>query len=58
MNGKTLIVFSTVNGLNDEVAHVVADKLKTTYNKDVTVADLREGPPDITPISKHYCRWR
>ena len=50
MNGKTLIVFSTVSGLNDEVAHVVAEALKNTYKMDVTVADLREGPPDITPF--------
>ena len=50
MTGKTLIVFSTIRGLNDEVAHVIADVLKTTYNMDVTVADLRKGPPDITPF--------
>ncbi len=50
MTAKTLIVFSTIRGLNDEVAHVIADVLKTTYNMDVTVADLRKGPPDITPF--------
>ena len=50
MTGKTLIVFSTISGLNEEVAHVIADALKTTYNMDVTVADLRKGPPDITPF--------
>ena len=50
MTGKTLIVFSTMRGLNDEVAHVMADVLKTTYNMDVTVADLEKGPPDITPF--------
>jgi len=50
MTGKTLIVFSTIRGLNDEVAHVIADVLKTTYNMDVTVADLGKGPPDITPF--------
>jgi menaquinone-dependent protoporphyrinogen IX oxidase len=50
MTGKTLIVFSTISGLNDEVAHVIADVLKTTYNVDVTVADLRKGSPDITPF--------
>ena len=50
MTGKTLIVFSTIRGLNDEAAHVIADVLKTTYNMDVTVADLGKGPPDITPF--------
>jgi len=50
MTGKTLIVFSTIRGLNDEVAHVIADVLKATYNTDVTVADLGKGPPDITPF--------
>jgi len=50
MTGKTLIVFSTIRGLNDEVAHVIADVLKTTYNMDVTVADLRKSPPDIIPF--------
>ena len=50
MTGKTLIVFSTVRGLNDEVAHVIADVLKATYNMDVTVADLGKGQPDITPF--------
>ena len=50
MTGKTLIVFSTIRGLNDEAAHVIADVLKATYNTDVTVADLRKGPPDITPF--------
>ena len=50
MTGKTLIVFSTIRGLNDEVAHIIADVLKTTYNMDVTVADLGKGPPDITPF--------
>jgi menaquinone-dependent protoporphyrinogen IX oxidase len=50
MTGKTLIVFSTISGLNDEVAHAIADALKTTYNMDATVLDLRKGPPDITPF--------
>ena len=50
MPGKTLIVYSTISGLNDEVAHTIADALKTTYNMDTTVADLRKGPPDITPF--------
>jgi menaquinone-dependent protoporphyrinogen IX oxidase len=50
MTGKTLIVFSTISGLNDETAHIIADALKTTYNMDATVADLRQGQPDITPF--------
>ncbi len=50
MTGKTLIVFSTISGLNEEVAHTIADVLKTTYNIDATLADLRKGPPDITPF--------
>ena len=50
MTAKTLIVFSTIRGLNDETAHVIADVLKTTYNMDVTVADLGKGQPDITPF--------
>ena len=50
MAAKTLIVFSTIRGLNDEVAHVIADVLKSNYNMDVTVADLEKGPPDITPF--------
>ena len=50
MIGNTLIVFSTIRGLNDEVAHVISDVLKTTYNIDVTVADLRKGPLDIAPF--------
>jgi menaquinone-dependent protoporphyrinogen IX oxidase len=45
---KTLIVFSTISGLNEEVAHAIAEALKTTYNMDATLADLRNGPPDIT----------
>ena len=50
MTGKTLIVFSTISGLNEEVAHAIAEALKTTYNMDATLADLRKGPPDITPF--------
>ncbi|HLN89148.1 MAG TPA: hypothetical protein VK253_03695 [Candidatus Binatia bacterium] len=50
MTGKTLIVFSTISGLNDEVAHIIADALRATYDMDVTVADLEKGPPDITPF--------
>ena len=48
MTGKTLIVYSTRTGINEMAAHAIADALKTTYNMDVTVADLRNGPPDIT----------
>ena len=50
MTGKTLIVFSTISGLNEEVAHAIAESLKTTYNMDATLADLRKGSPDITPF--------
>ena len=50
MTSKTLIVFSTISGLNEEVAHTIAEALKTTYNMDATVADLRKGTPDITPF--------
>ena len=50
MTGKTLIVFSTISGLNEDVAHAIAEALKTTYNMDATLADLRKGPPDITPF--------
>ena len=50
MTGKTLIVFSTISGLNEQVAHTIAEALKTTYNMDATLADLRKGPPDITPF--------
>ncbi len=47
MTGKTLIVFSTISGLNEQVAHTIADTLKTTYNMDATLADLSKGPADI-----------
>jgi menaquinone-dependent protoporphyrinogen IX oxidase len=50
MTGKTLIVFSTISGLNEDVAHAIADVLKKTYNMDATLADLRKSPPDITPF--------
>jgi menaquinone-dependent protoporphyrinogen IX oxidase len=50
MTGKTLIVFSTISGLNEDVARAIADTLKTTYNMDTTLADLRKGSPDITPF--------
>jgi uncharacterized protein YegP (UPF0339 family)/menaquinone-dependent protoporphyrinogen IX oxidase len=46
---KTLIVYSTKTGINSEAAHAMADVLEKTYNMDVTVADLRDGQPDIAP---------
>jgi menaquinone-dependent protoporphyrinogen IX oxidase len=49
MMGKTLIVFSTISGLNDEVAHIIANTLET-FNMDATMVDLRNGSPDITPF--------
>jgi uncharacterized protein YegP (UPF0339 family)/menaquinone-dependent protoporphyrinogen IX oxidase len=50
MTGKTLIAYSTKTGINEAAAHAIADALKTTYSMDVTVTDLRNGPPDITPF--------
>ena len=51
MTGRTLIVYSTKSGINEEAAVEMANVLKTTSsNKDVTVADLREGQPDIAPF--------
>ena len=50
MTGKILIVYSTQSGVNAQAADVIADTLKTTYNMDVTVADLKNGSPDITPF--------
>lgn len=50
MTGKILIVYSTKSGINEAAAHAIADVLKTTYSMDVTVADLRNGQPDITPF--------
>jgi uncharacterized protein len=50
MTGKTLIAYSTKTGINAAAAHAIADALKRTYNMDVTVTDLRNGPPDITPF--------
>jgi menaquinone-dependent protoporphyrinogen IX oxidase len=49
MTGKILIVYSTKSGVNAQAADVIADALKTTYNMDVTIADLKNGSPDITP---------
>jgi uncharacterized protein YegP (UPF0339 family)/menaquinone-dependent protoporphyrinogen IX oxidase len=50
MNEKTLIVYSTKTGINSEAAHTIAQVLETSYGMDVTVADLRDGKPDITPF--------
>ena len=50
MTGKILIAYSTKSGINEAAAHAIADALKTTYSMDVTVADLRNGQPDITPF--------
>jgi len=50
MTEKTLIVYSTKTGINSDAAHAIAEVLETTYNMDVTVADLKDGKPDITPF--------
>jgi uncharacterized protein len=50
MTGKTLIVYSTKTGINSDAAHAIAEVLETTYNMDVTIADLKVGKPDITPF--------
>jgi menaquinone-dependent protoporphyrinogen IX oxidase len=50
MIGKTLIVYSTKTGINAEAAHAIADVFRTTYKTDVTVVDLKNGSPDITPF--------
>jgi uncharacterized protein YegP (UPF0339 family)/menaquinone-dependent protoporphyrinogen IX oxidase len=50
MTGKILIAYSTKSGINEAAAHAIADTLKATYSMDVTVADLRNGQPDITPF--------
>ena len=49
MIGKTLIVFATRTGINEDAAVEMAQVLKSTGNADVTVVDLKEGPPDIAP---------
>jgi len=46
--GKTLIVYSTKTGISAEVAHAIANALKTSYIIDVSVADLKDGKPDTT----------
>ena len=50
MTTKTLIAYSTKTGINENAAHAIAEALKTSYNMDVTVADLRNGQPDIMPF--------
>jgi len=50
MAGKTLIVYASKSGANSEAANAIADALKTTYGMDITVADLKNGSPDITPF--------
>ena len=47
MAGKTLIVYSTKNGISAEAAYYISDSLKTTFNMNVTVLDLKNGLPDI-----------
>ncbi len=49
MTGKTLIAYSTKTGINESAAQAIADTLRTSYNMDVTVVDLRKGQPDIMP---------
>src|SRR4030066_136477 len=49
MTRKTLIVYSTKTGINSDAAHAIAEVLETTYSMNVTVADLHDGQPDITP---------
>ena len=50
MTGKILIAYSTKTGINAETAHAIADVLETAYKMDVTVVDLKDGSPDITPF--------
>ncbi len=50
MTKKTLIAYSTKTGINAHAANAIADALKTTYSMDVTVVDLKNGPPDIAPF--------
>ena len=50
MIGQTLIVYSTRTGISAEVAHVIADALKTNYIIDVIIADLKDGKPDVKPF--------
>jgi uncharacterized protein len=48
MTGKILIAYSTKSGINEAAAHAIAETLKTSYGMDATIADLRNGPPEIT----------
>jgi menaquinone-dependent protoporphyrinogen IX oxidase len=50
MVGETLIVYATKTGINAKAANAIADVLKTTYNLNVTVADLKDLPPEIAPF--------
>ena len=50
MTTKTLIAYSTKTGINESAAYAIADALKISYSMDVTVADLRNGLPDIMPF--------
>jgi hypothetical protein len=50
MTGKTLIAYSTKSGINADAAHAIADALEKNYNMDITVADLKDGTPDIGPF--------
>jgi uncharacterized protein YegP (UPF0339 family)/menaquinone-dependent protoporphyrinogen IX oxidase len=47
---KTLIVYSTKTGINSDAAHAMAEVLETKYDMDVTIADLKDGYPDVTPF--------
>jgi uncharacterized protein YegP (UPF0339 family)/menaquinone-dependent protoporphyrinogen IX oxidase len=49
MSEKTLIVYSTKTGINSDAAHTMAEVLEKTYDMEVTVADLKDGKPDIAP---------
>jgi uncharacterized protein YegP (UPF0339 family)/menaquinone-dependent protoporphyrinogen IX oxidase len=47
---KTLIVYVTKTGINSDVAHTMAETLETKYDMDITIADLKDGRPDIAPF--------
>jgi menaquinone-dependent protoporphyrinogen IX oxidase len=47
---KTLIVYATKTGINREAANIIADTLRTTYNMDVTLSDLKISPLDPMPF--------
>jgi len=49
MLGKTLIAYASKSGANAWAAGVIAATLKSTYDADVTVADLKDGEPNIAP---------